>query len=91
MALEELASSLQLAQKAVDQYRAGDDRYSHIADTEMGKVVSAIEASSKWLQEKRTLLASCPRPNNPPTNVNEIRLEKNVSFSKLTFNCLVHF
>lgn len=79
MALEELASSLQLAQKAVDQFRAGDERYSHITDAEMGKVVSAIEDSSKWLQEKRTLLASCPRPNNPPTNVNEIRVEKNVS------------
>lgn len=91
MALEELASSLQLAQKAVDQYRAGDDRYSHIADAEMGKVVSAIEASSKWLQEKRTLLASCPRPNNPPTNVNEIRLEKNVSCSQITLYLKIHF
>lgn len=82
IALEELASSLQLAQKAVDQYRTGDERYAHIAETDMNKVSTSIDTTSKWLQEKRTVLATCPRQNNPPVTVADIRQEKTVSICK---------
>ena len=78
-ALEECAVALQLTQKAIDQYRASDDRYSHLTDAEMQKVCSAFDSMSKWLQDKRTELASCPRPNDPPVTVGQIRQEKAVS------------
>lgn len=75
-ALEELAVTLQLTQKAIDQYRAGDERYSHLTEPEIQKVCSSFDSMSKWLQEKRTELASCPRANDPPITVSQIRQEK---------------
>lgn len=77
-ALEELASSLQLTQKALDQHRAGDEQYAHIAEADMGKVAAAVEATGKWLQDKHNRLASHPRHNNPPVTVADIRHEKSL-------------
>lgn len=74
-----MALSLQLTQKAIDQYRSGDDRYSHLAEAEIQKVCSTYDTASKWLEEKRSALASCPRPQNPPITVAQLRQEKAVS------------
>lgn len=75
-ALEELASVLQLTRKAVDQYRAGDDRYSHLAESDIEKVEHSIEQAYKWLEEKRVVLAGTPCTQNPPITVSQIRQEK---------------
>lgn len=75
-ALEELASVLQLTRKAVDQYRAGDDRYSHLAESDIEKVEQSIEQTHKWLEEKRVVLAGTPCTQNPPVTVSQIRQEK---------------
>uniref|UniRef100_A0A1B6C8J9 Uncharacterized protein n=3 Tax=Clastoptera arizonana TaxID=38151 RepID=A0A1B6C8J9_9HEMI len=74
--LEDMSLSLQLTQKAVDQYRSGDERYSHLTEAEIQKVCSTFETASKWLEEKRSALASCPRPQNPPITVAQLRQEK---------------
>ncbi|PSN34539.1 Heat shock 70 kDa protein 4 [Blattella germanica] len=78
-ALEELASVLQLTRKAVDQYRGGDDRYSHLTDSDIQKVQQTAEQTHKWLEEKRAALAGTPRTQNPPITVAQIRQEKQVS------------
>jgi len=75
-ALEELASVLQLTRKAVDQYRAGDDRYSHLAESDIEKVERSTEQTHKWLEEKRVVLAGTPCTQNPPVTVSQIRQEK---------------
>lgn len=75
-ALEELACVLQLTRKAVDQYRAGDDRYSHLAESDIQKVQQTAEQTHKWLEEKRAALAGTPRTQNPPVTVAQIRQEK---------------
>lgn len=36
----------------------------------------AVEAAYKWLEEKRTILASTPKTINPPITVQQIRQEK---------------
>jgi hypothetical protein len=76
--LEELACVLQLTRKAVDQYRAGDDRYSHLAESDIQKVQQTAELTHKWLEEKRATLAGTPRTQNPPVTVAQIRQEKQV-------------
>jgi heat shock protein len=77
-ALEELASVLQLTRKAVDKYRAGDERYSHLAESDIQKVEQSTEETHKWLEEKRVVLAGTPRTQNPPVTVSQIRQEKQV-------------
>jgi len=77
-AFEELASVLQLTRKAVYLYRAGDDRYSHLAESDIEKVEHSIEQTHKWLEEKRVVLAGTPPTQNPPVIVSQIRQEKQV-------------
>ena len=77
-ALEELASVLQLTRKAVDQYRAGDDCYSHLAESDIEKVEHSAEQTHNWLEEKRVVLAGTPCTRNPPVTVSQIRQEKQV-------------
>ena len=62
----------------MDQYKAGDDRYSHLAESDIEKVQQSVEQTHKWLEEKRTVLAGAPRTQNPPVTVAQIRQEKQV-------------
>ncbi|XP_012287319.1 97 kDa heat shock protein isoform X2 [Orussus abietinus] len=79
-ALEELASSLQLAKKGLDQVKASrgkDDKYSHLTDEELKTVEKAIQEKWTWLEEKRILFARVSRTEQPPETVAQIRSEKN--------------
>ncbi|XP_063233931.1 heat shock 70 kDa protein 4 [Bacillus rossius redtenbacheri] len=74
--LDDLGASLQLARKAVDQWRAGDERYCHLASEEVHKVEQAIGSTHRWLEEKRQLLAGTPRCHDPAVTVAAIRQER---------------
>lgn len=74
--LEEFSLSLQLTRKAVDQYRNGDERYSHLPESDIQRVQQAVENSYKWLEEQRSVLSGTPRAQNPPITVAQIRQEK---------------
>lgn len=87
--LEDFSSALQLTRKALDQWRVGDEKYSHIPESDMHKVEQTIEQSHRWLEEKRAALASTPRTQNPPITAAQIMQEKQVSsriFKLLQFN-----
>ncbi|XP_026466524.1 heat shock 70 kDa protein 4-like isoform X1 [Ctenocephalides felis] len=75
-ALEELGQAIQLGRKAVDMCNNKDPRYDHLTDSDINKVAMAVEAAYKWLEEKRTILASTPKTINPPITVQQIRQEK---------------
>lgn len=62
----------------MDQYRAGDERYSHLEESDLQKVQQTAEQTHKWLEEKRAALAGTPRTQNPPITVAQIRQEKQV-------------
>ena len=62
----------------MDQYRAGNDRYSHLAESDIEKVEHSIEQTHKWLEEKRVALAGTPCTQNPSVAVSQIRQEKQV-------------
>ncbi|XP_049861111.1 heat shock 70 kDa protein 4 [Schistocerca gregaria] len=74
--LEEFGAALQLTRKAVDQWRAGEERYNHLAEADMQQVEQKVEQCHRWLEEKRSQLASTPRTQNPPITVAQIRQEK---------------
>ncbi|XP_043476010.1 97 kDa heat shock protein isoform X2 [Leptopilina heterotoma] len=78
-ALEELGGGLQLAKKGVDQIKLSaekDDKYSHITDEEIKKLEKVIHEKWMWLEEKRSILLSTPRTQQPPILVAQIRSEK---------------
>ncbi|KAL0107035.1 hypothetical protein PUN28_015529 [Cardiocondyla obscurior] len=77
--LEELAVALQLAKKSLDQIKIShgkDDKYSHITEEEIKTVEKTIQEKWTWLEEKRILLASTLRTQQPPVTVAQIRAEK---------------
>lgn len=80
--LEELAIALQLAKKAIYSIKSSngkDDKYSHLTEEEVRKLEKVEHEKWVWLQEKRVLLASTPRTQQPPVTVAQIRAERQVS------------
>lgn len=78
-ALEELAVALQLAKKGLDQIKSSigkDDKYSHLTEEEIKTVEKTVQEKWTWLEEKRMLLASLLRTQQPPVTVVQIRTEK---------------
>lgn len=74
--LEQLAGSLQLATKALNQIRSNDPKYAHLTDEDINKVAQAIDKTHNWLEDTRTKLGSAPKYLQPPVTVNDIRVEK---------------
>ncbi|XP_011685266.1 PREDICTED: heat shock 70 kDa protein 4L isoform X2 [Wasmannia auropunctata] len=78
-ALEELGVALQLAKKSLDQIKMSngkDDKYSHLTEEEVKTVEKTVQEKWTWLEEKRILLASTLRTQQPPVTVAQIRAEK---------------
>jgi len=77
--------ALQLAKKSLDQIKMSngkDDKYSHLTEEEIKTVEKTVQEKWTWLEEKRILLASTLRTQQPPVTVAQIRAEKQVSTSK---------
>ena len=64
-AVDTLGHSLQMANKVVEMYKAGDEKYSHLTDAEVEKVSKAIEEKATWLQNSIATLESTPKTTNP--------------------------
>lgn len=73
---EEFSSVLQLTQKAIDQYKAGDDKYAHLEQSEMGKVQESTSCAWKWVEETRSKLQNASRYHSPAVSVEQILNEK---------------
>lgn len=79
--LEELGVALQLTKKGLDQIKVSsgkDDKYSHLTEEEVKIVEKTVQEKWTWLEEKRILLASTLRTQQPPVTVAQIRAEKQV-------------
>ncbi|CAK1551751.1 unnamed protein product [Leptosia nina] len=75
-ALDDFALSIQLTNKAVDQYRAGEERYEHLTEAEIGKVCEASKNALNWLENARQALAHAPLHQPPPHTTHQIRQER---------------
>lgn len=84
--------ALQLAKKSLDQIKMSngkDDKYSHLTEEEVKTVEKTVQEKWAWLEEKRILLASTLRTQQPPVTVAQIRAEKQVSIEKnLYIRCM---
>jgi len=74
-ALEALGRSLQLAMKALDSYKAGEEKYNHIDKAEMEKVERLVGEKREWLDKNTQLLHGLSKTADPPVGTQSIRNE----------------
>jgi len=82
-ALEEFSKCIQLSLKVIGQFKAGDEKFNHLDAQEVAKVEETVNTASGWLEEKRQLLSSCPKTQDPPITSAQIREEKEVLEGKV--------
>ncbi|XP_038213734.1 97 kDa heat shock protein isoform X1 [Zerene cesonia] len=75
-ALDDFALAIQLTNKAVDLYRSGDAKYSHLSEADIQKVCEASKSALNWLEGARQALAHAPRHLPPPHTTHQIRQER---------------
>jgi len=68
-ALEALGRSLQLATKALDSYKAGEEKYNHIDRSDMEKVERLIGEKREWLDKNTQLLHGLSKTADPPAGL----------------------
>lgn len=64
-AIEALGRSLQLASKALDAYKAGEEKYAHLDAAEMDKVAKQIAEKRAWMDESIAALNQTAKTVNP--------------------------
>ncbi|XP_030032471.1 97 kDa heat shock protein isoform X2 [Manduca sexta] len=75
-ALDDFALAIQLTNKAIDLYKAGDAKYSHLGEADIQKVVETSKNALNWLESARQALAHAPRHLPPPHTTHQIRQER---------------
>ncbi len=65
-AIDSLGHALQLAIKAVDQYRAGDEKYAHLDADAIAKVEKTVAEKREWMDQRCSELAGLAKTLNPP-------------------------
>lgn len=72
---EQLRHEIQLARKAVDQYRAGEERYNHLTETEMLNITEATDKAEKFANEAAVKLGRRDLTQEPTIKVADITHE----------------
>jgi len=75
-AINQLGQCLQLAQKAVDAYKAGDEKYSHLDQSEVDNVQSAISEKQDWFNRMCGDLQKLAKTSDPPVLAAQFTKEK---------------
>ena len=55
-----------MADKVVERYKAGDEKYDHLDATEMEKVSKLIGEKRTWMDESCAILNALDKTTNPP-------------------------
>lgn len=74
-AVEQLRHEIQLARKSVDQYRAGEERYNHLTETEMLNISEAADKAEKFVNDVTAKLGRRDLTQDPPIKVADITHE----------------
>lgn len=71
----DLGHAIQMAYKAVQQYRAGDPKYDHLTETEMLNITEQAEKTQKWFEDARGKLSAVRKTQDPPIKLVDARHE----------------
>lgn len=86
-AINQFGQCLQLAQKAVDSYKAGDDKFSHLDQAEVEKVQKAIGEKQEWFSRMCAEIQKLQKTSDPPVLASQFLQEKE-SFWHMASNIL---
>jgi len=86
-AINQFGQCLQLAQKAVDSYKAGDDKFSHLDQAEVEKVQKAIGEKQEWFSRMCAEIQKLQKTSDPPVLASQFFQEKE-SFWHMASNIL---
>jgi hypothetical protein len=78
-AFEEMGRSLQLIKKALHQFAEKDEKYNHLDQADVDRVVKLVEERSKWFEDKLNLTNKMNKCEDPVVLVSQIKFEKDVS------------
>jgi len=74
--VKQFGGSIQQVRKAYEQWEKKDEKYEHISEEDMKKVLKAIEEKQSWLDQQIGLCNNTPKFENPPVTCAKFRAEK---------------
>uniref|UniRef100_U5EM97 Putative heat shock 70 kDa protein 4 n=1 Tax=Corethrella appendiculata TaxID=1370023 RepID=U5EM97_9DIPT len=74
-AFNDLGHAINMAFKAVEQYRAGEPKYEHLTEAEMINITETADKTRKWYEDSRGKLAGLSKTHDPPIKIADIRHE----------------
>merc|ERR1712002_1116031 len=86
-AINQFGQCLQLAQKAVNSYKAGDEKFSHLDQAEVEKVQKAIAEKQEWFSRQCAEIQKLQKTSDPPVLASQFIQEKE-SFWHMASNIL---
>merc|ERR1712002_1200517 len=86
-AINQFGQCLQLAQKAVNSYKAGDEKFSHLDQAEVEKVQKAIAEKQEWFSRMCAEIQKLQKTSDPPVLASQFLQEKE-SFWHMASNIL---
>merc|ERR1712223_1927051 len=75
-AINQFGQCLQLAQKVVDAFRAGDEKYNHLDAAEVDKVQKSILEKQEWFQKMCADIQKLEKTSEPPVLAAQFTQEK---------------
>jgi len=86
-AMNQFGQCLQLAQKAVDSFKGGDEKFNHLDPAEVGKVEKAIAEKTEWFNRMAGEVGKLTKTMDPPVLASQFFQEKD-SFWNMASNIL---
>lgn len=86
-AVNQFGQCMQLARKAVDSFKAGDEKFNHLDVAEVDKVQKAIQEKQDWFDRMCAEVAKMDKTSDPPVLASQFVQEKE-SFWHMASNIL---
>merc|ERR1712088_814646 len=86
-AFNQFGQCMQLAQKAVDSFKAGDEKFNHLDAAEVEKVQKAIAEKQDWFNRMCADVSKMDKTSDPPVLASQFSQEKE-SFWHMASNIL---
>jgi len=86
-AMNQFGQCMQLAQKAVDSFKAGDEKFNHLDGVEVEKVQKAIDEKQDWFNRMCADIQKLQKTQDPPVLSSQFIQEKE-SFWHMASNIL---
>jgi len=77
-AINQYGQCLQLAQKAIDAYKGGDEKYNHLDAAEVDKVIKSITEKQEWFSKMCAEIQKLQKTSEPPVLASQFLQEKDM-------------